>query len=120
MLYGARKQILITFSPWVLVDVFKQPVTTMTILFLVVAVNGNVMKPRIGHLIDKVGERAVLSTEAMLVFLTCLGYAFAEDLFSPRIAILFIYLCYIADFNLRTADRFRVRSVSNPDMVDSV
>jgi MFS family permease len=100
MLYGARKQIFITFGPWVLVDVFKQPVTTMTILFLVVAVTGIFVKPWIGHLIDKVGERAVLSTEAMLFFLTCLGYAFAEDLFSPRIAILFIYLCYIADFNL--------------------
>jgi MFS family permease len=100
MLYGARKQIFITFGPWVLVDVFKQPVTTMTILFLVVAVTGIFVKPWVGHMIDKVGERVVLSTEAMLFFITCLGYAFAENLFSPRTAILVIYLCYIADFNL--------------------
>ena len=100
MLYGARKQIFITFGPWVLVEVFKQPVATMTLLFFIVAVIGIFVKPWVGHLIDKVGEKVVLSTEAFLFFLTCLGYAFAENLFRPSIAILFIYVCYVADFTL--------------------
>jgi MFS family permease len=100
MLYGARKQIFITFGPWVLVEVFKQPVATMTLLFFVIAVIGIFVKPWVGHLIDKVGEKVVLSTEAFLFFLTCLGYAFAENLFRPSIAILFIYVCYVADFTL--------------------
>jgi MFS family permease len=100
MLYGARKQIFITFGPWVLVEVFKQPVATMTLLFFIIAVIGIFVKPWVGHLIDKVGEKVVLSTEAFLFFLTCLGYAFAENLFRPSIAILFIYVCYVADFTL--------------------
>jgi MFS family permease len=100
MLYGARKQIFITFGPWVLVEVFKQPVATMTLLFFIVAVIGIFVKPWVGHLIDKVGEKVVLSTEAFLFFLTCLGYAFAENLFRPSIAILLIYVCYVADFTL--------------------
>jgi MFS family permease len=61
---------------------------------------GIFVKPWVGHLIDKVGEKVVLSTEAFLFFLTCLGYAFAENLFRPSIAILFIYVCYVADFTL--------------------
>jgi len=73
MLYGARKQIFITFGPWVLVEVFKQPVATMTLLFFIIAVIGIFVKPWVGHLIDKVGEKVVLSTEAFLFFLTCLG-----------------------------------------------
>jgi predicted MFS family arabinose efflux permease len=100
MLYGARKQIFITFGPWVLVEVFRQPVSTMSLLFFIVAVIGIFVKPWVGHLIDKVGERVVLSTEAFLFFLTCLGYAFAENLFRPAIAILVIYICYILDFTL--------------------
>ncbi len=100
MLYGARKQIFITFGPWVLVDVFKQHVSTMAILFFVIAVVGIFLKPLVGHLIDTKGERFVLSGEAFLFFFACLGYAFAEDLFGGVIAILVIYLCYVADFSL--------------------
>ena len=100
MLYGARKQIFITFGPWVLVEVFKQPVATMTLLFFIVAVIGIFVKPWVGHLIDRVGERIVLSTEAFLFFLTCLGYAFAENLFPPAVALFFIYVCYVVDITL--------------------
>ncbi|HTY60622.1 MAG TPA: MFS transporter [Acidobacteriota bacterium] len=108
MLYGARKQIFITFGPWVLVEVFKQPVATMTLLFLIVAVIGIFVKPWVGHMIDKVGERIVLSTEAFLFFLTCLGYAFAENLFRPSIALAFIYVCYVTDITLDSVYMARV------------
>lgn len=100
MLYGARKQIFITFGPWVLVDVFKRHVSTMAILFFIIAVAGIFLKPWIGHLIDKVGERFVLSWEAFFFFFACLGYAFAEDLFSGGVAVFVIYACYIIDFSL--------------------
>ncbi len=100
MLYGARKQIFLTFGPWVLVDVFKQPVATMTMLFFIVAVIGIFVKPWVGHLIDKAGERLVLSGEALIFFFTCLGYAFAENIFGPSLAIFFIYVCYIVDFTI--------------------
>ncbi len=99
MLYGARKQIFITFGPWVLVEVFSQPVATMTLLFFINAIIGIFVKPWIGHLIDKVGERFVLSSEAFLFFFTCLGYAFAESLFGPS-AVFAIYVCYVVDFML--------------------
>jgi predicted MFS family arabinose efflux permease len=108
MLYGARKQIFITFGPWVLVDVFKQPVTTMTILFLIVAVIGIFVKPWVGHLIDKMGERFVLSGEAFIFFFTCLLYAFAEDLFSYPVAIACIYVCYVTDFTIDSASMARI------------
>jgi hypothetical protein len=107
MLYGARKQIFITFGPWALVDVFKQPVTTMTILFLIIAIAGIFVKPFVGHLIDKRGERFVLSGEAFLFFFACLGYAFAENLFRPGLAIIVIFICYVADFTLDSASMAR-------------
>jgi predicted MFS family arabinose efflux permease len=108
MLYGARKQIFITFGPWVLVEVFRQRVTTMTLLFFIVAVIGIFVKPWIGHLIDKVGERFVLSGEAFLFFFTCLGYAFAENIFSRTGAIIFICGCYIVDITLDSVYMARI------------
>jgi len=97
ILFGARKQIFITFGPWVLVDVFKQPVTTMTILFFIVSVAGIFVKPAIGHLIDTAGEKFVLGGEAVLFFFVCLGYAFADNIFAGQAAILLICACYVVD-----------------------
>jgi len=108
MLYGARKQIFLTFGPWVLVEVFRQPVATMTLLFFIVAVIGIFVKPWIGHLIDNVGERFVLSAEALLFFFTCLGYVFAETLFRPAAAIFIIYICYVTDFTLDSVGMARI------------
>jgi apolipoprotein N-acyltransferase len=34
VLFGARKQILVTFGPWVLIEIFGQPVTTFALLGL--------------------------------------------------------------------------------------
>ena len=100
VLYGARKQIFITFGPWVLVDVFKQKVTTMTILFFSIAVLSIFFKPFIGYLIDKVGEKLILGGEAAFLFFVCLGYAFATKLFEYNTAVIVVCICYILDQTL--------------------
>lgn len=97
VLFGARKQIFITFGPWVLVDTFHQPVTTMVILFFIVSVAGIFVKPWIGHLIDHLGEKWVLSSEAIGCFLVCLGYAFADNLVGQQFAWIMICICYVFD-----------------------
>ncbi len=107
VLYGARKQIFITFGPWVLVDVFKQKVTTMTILFFIIAVSGIFVKPFIGYLIDKVGEKFVLGGEALVLIFVCLGYTFADNILSGSGAVLIVSICYIMDQTLNSASMAR-------------
>ncbi len=97
VLYGARKQIFITFGPWVLVDVFKQKVTTMTILFFIISVLNIAFRPFTGYLIDKIGEKFVLGSEAFILFIVCLGYTFATDILPLNGAIVLISICYITD-----------------------
>lgn len=80
ILYGARKQIFITFGPWVLIKVFGQGVATFAILSFIIAGLGIVFKPFIGYLIDSVGERFVLVGEAVSLIFICLGYAFTKGL----------------------------------------
>lgn len=107
ILFGARKQIFITFGPWVLVDIFKEPVTTMAMLFFMISVIGIFTKPFIGYLIDKIGEKFVLSGEAIAFFFVCLGYAFAEDMFSNTFALLLVNTCYILDQTLSSVSMAR-------------
>ncbi len=107
VLYGARKQIFLTFGPWVLVDIFKQKVSTLAMLVFIISVAGIFVKPFIGYLIDKVGEKAVLCTEAILFFFVCLGYAFAEDIFSFNGALIMVSACYILDQTLGSVSMAR-------------
>lgn len=97
MLNGARKQIFITFGPWVLVDVFKQKVTTMTLLFFIVSVISIAFKPMVGHFIDKIGERFVMGTEAAVLFFVCFGYSFADVILPIKGAVILISVCYVTD-----------------------
>lgn len=106
-LFGGRKQIFLTFAPWVLVDVFKQPVTTMTILFFIISALGIFFKPMLGSLIDKVGEKKVLAGEAIGLIFICMGYAFAEDILPQGKAVFLIFACYILDQMLMAASMAR-------------
>lgn len=107
ILYGARKQIFITFGPWVLVDVFHQQVTTMIMLFFIVSIAGIFVKPWIGHLIDHWGEKFVLTSESIGCFLICLGYAFSDNLFGPDLALIIICTCYVLDQTMSSVSMAR-------------
>ncbi|MEG6586099.1 MFS transporter [Dendrosporobacter sp. 1207_IL3150] len=107
VLFGARKQIFITFGPWVLVDIFKEPVTTMTMLFFIISITGIFVKPLIGYLIDNVGEKFVLTSEAIAFFFVCLGYAFTADIFSSSFALFIINACYVLDQTLSSVSMAR-------------
>ncbi len=97
VLYGARKQLFITFGPWMLVDLFKQPVQTMTLLFLIVSVVGIGAQPLVGRLTDRFGPRAVLGGEAVLIILVCTVYAFAPELLPTGTALVVVAGCYVID-----------------------
>jgi hypothetical protein len=81
ILFGARKQIFLTFGPWVLIKIFGQGVATFAILSFFIAGLGIFFKPFIGHLIDSVGERIILAGEAICLIFICLGYAFSKGIF---------------------------------------
>ncbi|MDF2519493.1 MAG: transporter [Clostridia bacterium] len=98
ILYGARKQIFITFGPWVLIKVFSQGVTTFAMLGFIVAGIGIFFKPLVGTMIDKKGERFVLAAEAILLIGVCMGYAVAGHLgFNAETALIITAACYILD-----------------------
>ncbi len=106
---GARKQIFLTFGPWVLIKVFGQGVSTFAAIGFATAALGMFFKPWVGRLIDRKGEKFVLGAEAVLLFFVCAGYAAAE---MTSIALGLIIACFIADQLLTAAGMARATYVS--------
>lgn len=100
---GARKQVTFTFVPWLIIDIFKQPVTTITMLFFIVCVINIFFKPWFGNLIDKKGERYAIQLEAIIMFVACIGFAFANSLFPFKIALSIVGFCYVIDKLMESA-----------------
>lgn len=94
---GARKQITITFVPWLLIDVFGRPVTYITVMFFIVCILNVFFKPWYGRLIDRRGESYALQFEAVIMFLACIGFAFAKITLPFNAALAVASLCYIGD-----------------------
>jgi predicted MFS family arabinose efflux permease len=97
ILYGSRKQLFITFAPWVLVTIFNQPTQTMATLITIGGIIGILFQPILGRAIDRFGERIVLATEAVLLVFVCLGYGFSKSMFPASIAFLLTCTCYLLD-----------------------
>jgi predicted MFS family arabinose efflux permease len=97
ILFGTRKQIFLTFAPWVLVTVFHQPTTAVATLLTIGGVAGIVFQPTLGWAIDRLGEKPVLMMEAGLLIFVCAGYGLSRDIFSERAAFIIACVCFVLD-----------------------
>ncbi len=120
-LFGARKQIFITFGPWLLVKVFHQPAFIFAQLWIAASVLGVLFQPALGRAIDSFGERAVLVLDSILVFLVCAGYGLAHLAPDERIALWILYVCFVGDqllFGMNMArDTYLARIAVKPEHV---
>jgi predicted MFS family arabinose efflux permease len=95
LLFGARKQLFITFGPWVLIKIFKRGVTTFAQLGIVNAVLTVFTNPGLGQLIDRWGERRLLMIEGLLLAVMCVGYGSAHLMGAPGLYVAFA--CFVLD-----------------------
>ncbi len=107
VLYGSRKQLFITFAPWVLVKVFNQPIELMASLFIAGGIIGILFQPLLGWMIDHFGERVVLASEAVLLVFVCFGYGFARSMFNESTAFVVVVACYLIDQMLMSVSMAR-------------
>jgi predicted MFS family arabinose efflux permease len=107
VLYGSRKQLFITFAPWVIVTIFNQPTQTLATLITIGGIIGILFQPLLGWATDHLGERIVLSLEAALLIFVCLGYGFVRDIFPANIAFLLVCIFYLLDQMLMSVNMAR-------------
>jgi predicted MFS family arabinose efflux permease len=104
---GARKQIFLTFAPWVLIQVYHLTPPIFAILGVIISLVSILSRTIVGNAIDKLGERFVLSSEAVLLIILCMGYSFAADIAPASIAVIIIAACYITDNSLSAVEMAR-------------
>jgi len=97
ILYGTRKQIFLTFAPWVLIKIFDQKTEMVATLLTVGGITGIFFNPLLGRAIDRLGERRILMGEAALLIIVCAGYGFSKTLFGETTALLVAFACFVAD-----------------------
>ncbi|MBI4556738.1 MAG: MFS transporter [Candidatus Hydrogenedentes bacterium] len=95
---GARKQVFLTFGPWVLIKVYGAAATSIAGLLLTAAVLGIAFQPLAGLAIDRLGERRVMIFDGLGLAFVCIGYGYAiRWLGTPERALPIAGACYIAD-----------------------
>ncbi|MHC6202868.1 MFS transporter [Breznakiellaceae bacterium SP9] len=95
--YGARKQIFITFAPYVLIREYGADTSLISLLLAICAICGTVLSPVIGKLIDRIGYKAVMVGDTLILIIVCLAYGFSHRIMPPNIAFIVVCVNYVLD-----------------------
>ncbi|MBP8818968.1 MAG: MFS transporter [Syntrophomonadaceae bacterium] len=123
ILFGARKQIFLTFAPWVLIKVFHANIETFAILGFIGTVLSIFFRPLLGRAIDAWGERRIIAMESCMLIIISILYGFSPGWFSNQVAMLIIMACFICDqllFSVRIArTTYLARIADGPEDIAS-
>jgi MFS family permease len=97
MFYGARKQVFMTFGPYVLILFYGANAATISLLFAVSAVAGFIAAPVVGRIIDKIGYKTVMVADTLILVIVCFFYGFAHHLFPMEVAFIVCCVNYVLD-----------------------
>jgi MFS family permease len=95
--YGARKQIFLTFAPYVLILQYGADTSIISALLAVCAVFGFLLSPLMGRLIDKLGYKIIMVGDTLILIVVCLLYGFAHRIFPIRIAFIVVCVNFVLD-----------------------
>jgi MFS family permease len=95
--YGARKQVFLTFAPYVLILNYGANTAIISTLLAISAVCGMIASPLIGKLIDRVGYKAVMVGDTLVLIMVCILYGFSHRLFPMHIAFYVVCVNYVLD-----------------------
>lgn len=97
MFYGARKQVFITFGPYVLILFYGADAATISLLFAISAIACFFASPIVGKIIDRLGYKVVMVADTVILVVVCLCYGFAHHVFPEKIAFLVCCVNYVLD-----------------------
>jgi predicted MFS family arabinose efflux permease len=111
LLEGCRKQVFITFAVFILVKEFGSSLKAISGLMILNNALGFFLAPKVGRLIDRIGERRVLMTSYTLLIGVFLGYAFFRNIHA-------LYAMYILDsllFLTAVGNSTYLKKIAEPD-----
>lgn len=97
MFYGARKQVFLTFGPYVLILFYGANTATISLLFAISAIACFVASPIVGRIIDKLGYKVIMVADTLILVVVCFFYGFAHHLFPKDVAFIVCCVNYVLD-----------------------
>ncbi len=116
LFYGARKQIFLTFAPYVLIKEYGFSTAAMAFLLCICAFVNIFAAPAIGKLTDKWGFRNTMIYDTVVLTFVCLAYGYAGKVWSGAIAFYIVYVNFILDAIISTtamAANIYVKSIAD-------
>ena len=95
--YGARKQVFLTFGPYVLVLFYGASAMVISLLFAVSAVCCFFASPIVGKIIDRFGYKIVMISDTLILVIVCFFYGFAHHIFPMQTAFIVCCVNYVLD-----------------------
>lgn len=95
--YGARKQIFLTFAPYVLILFYGADTSLIALLLAICAIFGMFLSPAIGSLVDKLGYKTIMVADTIILVVVCLLYGFAHRIFPMNIAFIVVCVNFVLD-----------------------
>ncbi|MDR2618594.1 MAG: MFS transporter [Treponema sp.] len=95
--YGARKQIFITFAPYVLILQYGADTSIIALLLGICAFFGFFLNPLVGRIIDRLGYKVVMVSDTLILIIVCLLYGFSHRIFPQNVAFMVVCANYVLD-----------------------
>jgi len=114
ILFGAQKQIIIVFGPWVLIDILSKGADTISVLNMIGAFICMFFIPAIGKWIDRFGIKKLLYFDAISFIFVYLSYGLVTGMFVNNILpmvgfpLILAYGLYILDMMSESMELIRV------------
>ncbi|MBN1352234.1 MFS transporter [candidate division KSB1 bacterium] len=114
--FGARKQVFLTFAPFVLILNYDASTELIATLYGIYSLINIFLSPMMGKLIDKIGYKIILICDTILLIVICMLYGFSHHIFSHATAFIVISGVFMLDgmlFVVGMARSLYARSISS-------
>lgn len=102
LFYGARKQIFLTFAPYVLIREYGMSTANIALLMGICAAINIFVAPLVGKLTDRWGYRNTMIWDTVILFFVCLLYGYAGEIFPAKIALVVVCINFLLDAMIST------------------
>ncbi len=103
ILYGLQKQIMLVFSPWVIISYFNKGPDTIAILMIIGSFIGMFFIPKLGLWVDKFGIKKLLFADAWSFVIVYLAFGLTLSAIDAKLFVdswlpmVIIYIIFILD-----------------------
>ncbi len=95
--FGARKQVFLTFAPYVLIMKYGAKTETIALLYGIYSTINIFFNPLVGKLIDRFGYKLILIADSVVLFAVCIIYGFSHLLFNTAAAYKVVSVVFVID-----------------------